>query len=172
MKVFKCFNGLLLLVFALSPQLCSAADSCFDAVEQGAYDMAIEFCSESIASGDFSDAERSISYNNRGRAWFNKGEYDEAISDYNEAIQLDPDNAHPYNNRGWTRHLAGAYEKAIADYEKAIEMDPYDVESYRHLAWLLASATMSLYRDGQRAVKLADDQDGHLELFGHVFQRT
>jgi len=31
--------------------------------------------------------------NNRGNAYYNKGEYDKAISDYNEAIRLTPADA-------------------------------------------------------------------------------
>jgi Flp pilus assembly protein TadD len=35
----------------------------------------------------------AVAFNDRGFAYLNKGEYDRAISDYNEAIRLKPDDA-------------------------------------------------------------------------------
>ena len=43
--------------------------------------------------------------NNRGDAYFNQEDYDEAIEDYTQAIRLDPDNAE--------------YKKALKDAKKA-----------------------------------------------------
>jgi tetratricopeptide (TPR) repeat protein len=42
----------------------------------------------------------AIFYYNRGNAWFDKGEYDQAIKDFDEAIEFDPTNACAYYNRG------------------------------------------------------------------------
>ena len=48
--------------------------------------------------------ENAQAYNNRGLAYFEKGQYDLAISDYSEAIAIDPKNAAAYYNRGDTWH--------------------------------------------------------------------
>ena len=47
-------------------------------------------------------------HNNRGVAYYNKGDYDRAIADYTKAIELKPKLAVVYSNRGeaWL-HLAG-----------------------------------------------------------------
>jgi tetratricopeptide (TPR) repeat protein len=37
---------------------------------------------------------------NRGLAKYNLGDYQGAIADYNQAIQIKPDDAVAYNNRG------------------------------------------------------------------------
>lgn len=68
--------------------------------------------------------ENTEAYNNRGLANFEKGQYDLAISDYSEAIAIDPKNAAAYSNRGDTYLLKGQYDEAIADFSKVIEINP------------------------------------------------
>ena len=63
-------------------------------------------------------------YNNRGVAYAKKGEYDKAITDYNKAIELNPEYARAYYNRGNAYAEKGEHDKATADYNKAIEIDP------------------------------------------------
>jgi len=50
------------------------------------------------------DIEYAGTYNNRGVAYYMKGEYDRAIRDYNKAIELKPDCAEAYYNRGTVVH--------------------------------------------------------------------
>ena len=66
-----------------------------------------------------------------------EGEYDKAIADLNEAIRLDPEDAHAYSNRGKARLSANEYDKAIADCNEAIRLDPIEPSSYatRGIAW-------------------------------------
>jgi tetratricopeptide (TPR) repeat protein len=66
----------------------------------------------------------AIIYYNRGIAYKNKGQYDRAISDYDQAIKLNPKYATAYYNRGWTYKNKGERDKAIADYRKALEINP------------------------------------------------
>ena len=65
-----------------------------------------------------------MAYNNRGLAYYNKGENDKAIADYTEAIRLDPKLAIAYNNRGLAYGNKGENDKAIADCTEAIRLDP------------------------------------------------
>ena len=59
-----------------------------------------------------------------GAAYGNKGEYDRAISDFTEAIRLDPKLASAYYNRGIAYENKGEHDKAIADYTEAIRLEP------------------------------------------------
>ena len=47
-------------------------------------------------------AQTANEFYNRGLAYYNKGNYDQAIADYTKAIQIYPNYADAYENRDWT----------------------------------------------------------------------
>ena len=53
-----------------------------------------------------------------------------AISDYTEAIRIDPNDKSNYKNRGVSKGRLQDYYGAISDYNKALEIDPNDTELY------------------------------------------
>lgn len=72
-------------------------------------------------------------YNLRGSAYFDKGEYDIAIADYNDALRTGkPEGGTVYHNRGNAWRGKGDYAKAIADYDAAIKFDPKAKFSYQN----------------------------------------
>jgi len=102
-----------------------------------------------------SESRNSKFYNNRGIAYGEKGQYDQAISDFNKAIEINPRYGQAYNNRGIVYRLKGQYDQAISDFNKAIEINPRDAQTYNNLAWLLATAKEPHIRNGKKAVELA-----------------
>lgn len=58
------------------------------------------------------------------------GQYERAIQDYNQAIQIRPQLAEAYYNRGLTYYYLGEYEDAIQDYGQAIQINPQFAEAY------------------------------------------
>ena len=93
-------------------------------------------------------------FNNRGNAWKAKKMYDKAISDYTEAIKLDPTIAHPHASKAEAHVKLKKYDKAVAGFEKALEINPL-VWIQREFAKFRASCPDSKYRDGKKAVELA-----------------
>ena len=79
------------------------------------------------------DPNDASAYNNRGNAYFNKGDYDRAIADYTQAIRLDPNDAVAYNSRGNVYYNKRDYNRAIADYEVALRLDPNYTEAKQNL---------------------------------------
>jgi len=74
-----------------------------------------------------------IAYNNRGEAYFRKGDYDRAIFDYDQALSIDPNYKtayYLYENRGTAYLMKGDYERAIADYHQALRINPNDANAY------------------------------------------
>lgn len=67
---------------------------------------------------------RGVAYDERGKAYLNKGDYDRAIADFNTFIQLDPNRADAYRDRGTAYGIKGDLDRAIADFDRAIELDP------------------------------------------------
>jgi tetratricopeptide (TPR) repeat protein len=62
-------------------------------------------------------------YLDRGFIYSQKGQYDKAISDYNKALEINPNYVEAYNNRANIYYKQGQYDKAISDYNKAIEIN-------------------------------------------------
>jgi tetratricopeptide (TPR) repeat protein len=56
--------------------------------------------------------------------YYNAKNYDQALSDFNKAIELDLKYVYAYYNRGDVYKALGKYTQAIADYNKASELDP------------------------------------------------
>ena len=75
---------------------------------------------------DFTD----VDFNNRGSTYYKLKRYDDALSDFHRAIELNPNLADAYYNRGVTyRHLQ-RYNDALAEIHRAIELNPKDAEAY------------------------------------------
>jgi len=70
--------------------------------------------------------------NNRGFAYTNLGQFNQAISEYNKAIELNPKLAEAYNNRGIAYDKLGQHTRAMSDYNKAIELNPKDAMAYNN----------------------------------------
>ncbi|MEI0559819.1 tetratricopeptide repeat protein [Brachyspira intermedia] len=72
----------------------------------------------------------SMAYNNRGNAKSKLSYNEEAIKDYDKAIELNPNYSTAYNNRGNTKNNLGLYKESIEDFNKAIELNPNYVQTY------------------------------------------
>ncbi len=68
----------------------------------------------------------------RGVANSDLDKYKEAITNYDKAIELNPQLAIAYNNRGTENAALHKYKEAIEDYNKAIELNPQLVEAYNN----------------------------------------
>jgi len=59
----------------------------------------------------------------RGDSCFEKGQYDEAINEFSEALKLNPDKARAYWSRADAYVQKYRYDEAISDYNEAIKLD-------------------------------------------------
>ncbi|SRR5579883_1307060 len=60
----------------------------------------------------------------RGFAYSVKGEYDRAITDYDQAIKLDAGFSAAYNGRGMAYRAKEDLDRTMADYDQAIKLAP------------------------------------------------
>jgi tetratricopeptide (TPR) repeat protein len=61
-------------------------------------------------------------YDNRGLDYYFKGQYDQAISDYTKALEINPRFAEAYNNRGIAYFEKREYDKSSEDVKKALDL--------------------------------------------------
>ncbi|MGB3508795.1 MAG: tetratricopeptide repeat protein [Microcoleaceae cyanobacterium] len=71
-------------------------------------------------------------WSNRGNIKLSQNKIEEAISDYEKAIEIVPNAPDPYLNRGIAYERLNNWSKAIADYNQVIELDPEDPIAYNN----------------------------------------
>lgn len=104
----------------LKPDAGELGDQGLKLEREGKLDQAIEKYSQAIESNPQSLGFRLM----RANAYKSKGDFDSAIKDYTEIIQLFPEQygATGYFERGRAYEAKGDNEHAIADFEKAISL--------------------------------------------------
>jgi tetratricopeptide (TPR) repeat protein len=105
-------------------------------------------------------------YVSRGNCYALNSQFDRAISDYSEAIQLNPNYADAYNNRGVIWHKKGDQDKAIADFNIAIQLNPNFAEAYNNRggSWLLKGNNVEALVDYDKAIQL---NSNYTEAYGN-----
>jgi len=98
---------------------------------------------------------RAAAYYNRGNAHSAKGDHEQALADYDEAIKLDPKNASAYNNRGSVRSDKGDVDGALSDFNTAIKNNARYASAYFNRGNIYAA------QGDQRALK---DYDAALKF--------
>jgi|SanBayMetagenome_1026888.scaffolds.fasta_scaffold11119_1 tetratricopeptide (TPR) repeat protein len=84
-----------------------------------------------VLSGKTKQPEDAIAYYNRGNVYYDLGEKQKALEDYNQALKLDPNLAYAYNGRGNVYYYnLGENQKALEDYNQALKLDPNFAVSY------------------------------------------
>lgn len=61
-----------------------------------------------------------------------KGDYERAITDLNQALKLQPDEASYYDSRGFAYAGKRDYSRAILDYNQALKLKPDAGYAYYH----------------------------------------
>ena len=67
-------------------------------------------------------------YINRGIIFYRNHNYRGAISDYDKAVEKDPQNSQCYYNRGLLRQEVGDLNRALEDFNKALDIDPENTD--------------------------------------------
>ena len=121
--------------------------------QQGSYGEAIALLSQLLNR----NPQNAIVY-------FQARQFDQAIADYNKALELNPRLAKAYNNRANYYAATGDLVAAIADYDQALDFNP----SYAR-AWLNRGITL---RDLERYPEAIENFDIALllgQLEGHIY---
>ncbi|HLO48929.1 MAG TPA: tetratricopeptide repeat protein [Kamptonema sp.] len=77
-----------------------------------------------VKYGNQQESMSGSDYAKQGDAYFFENRYAEAVSAYNQALQIQPELADTWNNRGVVLTRMQQYEEAIASYEQATKIRP------------------------------------------------
>ena len=78
------------------------------------------------------EAESALSFNQKGIKAWEQGDHYLAISYYNKAINLEPNEPTWYYNRGLSKYQISDYKGAITDYDKATKLDPNYTDAFEN----------------------------------------
>jgi tetratricopeptide (TPR) repeat protein len=77
-----------------------------------------------INDAHLDNTARVIALEERGESHRLADRHDEALADFNRAIELDPSRTWAIGSRGQTYRAMERYDEALADFSRAIELDP------------------------------------------------
>jgi serine/threonine-protein kinase len=95
---------------------------------------------------------RAVAHRGRADSWWWLSRLDQALSDYTEALRLNPRDPLSLYRRGGLYSRLGRYAEARADLYACVGLDPSSARTWNRLAWLLATCPDSSVRDGPGAV--------------------
>jgi tetratricopeptide (TPR) repeat protein len=125
-------SRILLAAIALATVFASpaSADPNDDCRESRRPNIRMNACTAVINGGMFDANAKALAYQYRGEARTDAGAFQDAISDFNQAIRLRPDNAQAFTGRGRARFSIGEFNGALSDFGEAIGIFPVEPEFY------------------------------------------
>lgn len=92
---------------------------------QNAFDTSSDLdpCNKALRKGNLSKLDKARTLVNRGVIFNFRFEPQNAIDDFDAALEIDPNIGEAYANRGSSYFLGGLYDRALNDYNRALELD-------------------------------------------------
>lgn len=92
----------------------------------------------------------------RGETYLKEAKWEQAYTDFNQAIQLEPINVDAYRHRGATFYQLGDAKSALKDYNQAIALDPYSSDLFLNRGILQADSgdSQNALADLDEAIRL------------------
>ena len=124
--------------------------------EKGSFDEAEAQFQGALAVRPNDPGCRMRAYHGLGNILLKKGRIDDAINDLQKALEADPNYSLAHTSLGSAYYLKGLFAESIAHYEKSLQLHPRGASTQSNLAWILATCPDSAFRNGPRAVTLAE----------------
>ncbi|MFP3942977.1 MAG: tetratricopeptide repeat protein [Alphaproteobacteria bacterium] len=105
------------------------AQLCFEGARFGGGGKGADACDRALESATLTKTDRAATHVNRGIIYNRTGRHDDAVIDFNAALEIDPALGEAYLNRGNSRFFQKRMEEARADYSRAIELKSRDLHA-------------------------------------------
>ena len=96
-------------------------------------------------------------YNNYGNLYARQGDYESAADWYRKALSQQQDYLSAQFHLGLSLDYNGQTEEAVAALQQALQLDPGHRDAARRLAWILSTDNDPAVRDGNEAIRLAEN---------------
>ncbi len=133
-----------------------------EAAKNQDWDKAVELLRKATALDKKYSDELSAVYQRRGYADASQQQYQDAITEYGEALKLTPQDVRIYEQRAAVEMKINDYDKALADYSEIIKLKPNEVRYYNYRAYIyeLKNDSTNSMTDTEKVLKLdANNQD-------------
>lgn len=140
------------------------ARDCYDEAQSGNYvfRLAEQTCSRALREETLTRENRAATYVNRGVLRMREGEYEQALSDYNNATSILPELGAAYLNEGAAHIYQRNFSDALVSLNRAIELNTNDLfAAYynRAIARENTGDVPGAYYDLQRSLELKPGWD-------------
>lgn len=110
----------------------------------------------------------------RALALYRQGRFEDAISEWKKALELDPQDAAAISNLGAALHGAGRLEDAAREFSRALELDPDNVRAHTNIGIALARSKKydEAARHFERALELRPGDAQARSAYGGMLVET
>jgi len=121
------------LALLATPAMAGSKEDAADCGQAADPERQLAACARYLQSANLSDEYKSVAHNNRCGAFGDKGDYDHAIAECDEAIRLNPKYSSAYDLRCYILSGHGEVDRAITACNEAARLDPNQANIYFQL---------------------------------------
>src|SRR6266699_3095104 len=127
-----------------------------EAAKDQEWDKAVELLRKATALDHKYTDELAAVYQRRGYADASDQKYQDAITEYGDALKLTPQDVRIYEQRAAVEMKINDYDKALADFSEAIKLKPNEVRYYNYRAYIyeLKNDLKNSMADTEKVLKL------------------
>ena len=120
------------------------------------WDKAVDLLRKATALDHKYARDLAAIYQQRAYASATNQQFQDAISDYGEAIKITPEDARIYEQRAAVEMKLNNMDKALADYSEAIKLKPNEVRYYAYRSYIyeVKGDTKNSMADTEKVLKL------------------
>jgi tetratricopeptide (TPR) repeat protein len=134
------------------------------------FPIALMFCFFLVSGCGFGTSEYKDAVLD-GASHLNRGKTQEALDDFNRALEIDPTHQDGYLGRADTLNTMGRYEESLRDYNKALEIKPTMANAYinRAIAYSHLGQYEKAIADYEKGLELDPEIDDKPSFFKRLF---